>query len=68
MPGPDTATCAMASPDGRLFYPRTEAEASWYVVEHQAYPVEPDWFAWERVLTIEPSRINPAVYLPGSVL
>jgi len=59
----------METPDGAMLYPTCEAEAAWYAVEHQAYPLDPGGFAWDRVLTLTGARpVNPAVYHPGSVL
>lgn len=59
----------MTLPDGRTVVAQDEQHAAWLVVEHDAEPVDALSFPWVRVITLAgEKRIDPRVYLPGSML
>lgn len=69
MTGPVDLDRRMVTGDGQTVVAESEADASWLIVEHNAWPADEALFAWDRVLTLAGSRtIDDRVYLPGSLL
>jgi hypothetical protein len=67
--GPVPLDARMVTPDGKTYVAQDEQHAAWLVVEQGAEPMDPLSFPWVRVITLAgEKRIDPKVYLPGSML